>query len=89
MTIAATGHDESLTSVVHHLGFAFLYKGFGSRLVTNIDILTVLHSEGFNNLIALGGVNLAIDHEVGTFITLAADEQPHTKDDTHHYDERH
>ena len=72
VTIAATGHDESLAGVVYHLGLALLNIGFGSSLVAYIDILAVLHSEGFNNLISLRSENLAIDHKVGTIVVFAA-----------------
>ena len=77
VTIAAAGHHESLASVIDDLGLTFLNKDLGSSLVANIDVLTILHSEGFNNLIVVGSENLAIDHEVGSWFTLTAGQNSH------------
>ena len=66
VTVAAARHHKSLASVVHHLGLACFHVGLGTRLVTNIDVLAVLHGKGFYHLITLGCEDLTKDHEVGT-----------------------
>ena len=65
MTVAAAGHHKSLTAIVHHLGLAIFNIGFGTRLVTYIDVFSVLYGKCFYHLIAFGSENLAIDHKVG------------------------
>ena len=88
VSVAAAGHHKTLSAIVHHLGLTLFHKGFGSSLVTYINILAVLHGKGLNNLVTLGGIDLSIDHEVGTVVTLATGKQPHSNHDAHHGDER-
>ena len=88
VAVAAAGHDESLACVVYYLGLAFLNEGLGSSLVAYIDVLAVFHGKGFYYLVAFSGENLAIDHEVGTIIALAAGKHTHASDNTHHCDAR-
>ena len=84
MTIAAARHHKTLSGVIHHLGLSLFHEDFGSRLVTDIDILAVLHSKGFHNLAAVGSEDLAIDHEVGSGLAIAANEHSHADDYAHH-----
>ena len=88
MAVAAAGHHKSLASVVHHLGLALFYKGFGPCLVAHIDVHAVLHGEGFHHLTRFGGKYLAIDHEVGTGFPLATGKRNHAEGDCHHCDAR-
>ena len=64
VTITATGHHKSLGGIVHHLGLACFNKCFDAFLVAYIDILTIFHRKGFDNLIVFGSENLTIDHKV-------------------------
>ena len=53
VTVAAARHHETLTGVIHHLGFASFNKCLGTFLITYIHILTVFYRKGFNDLIVL------------------------------------
>ena len=77
VTITAAWHYKTLVGVVHHFGLTLFHKGFGSRLVAYIDILTVLHGKGFYHVVALGGVNLTIDHEVGSGLAVTTGQYSH------------
>ena len=82
VTVAATRHHKPLPSIVHHLGLSLFNKGFGSCLVAYIDILAVLHGECFYHLIVLRSEDFAIDHKVGTGISLAAGKHTRYDDNT-------
>ena len=88
VTVAAAWYHQPLVGIVHHLGLALFYKGFGSRLVAYIDILAVLHGKGLYHLVALGGVNLAIDHKVGSRFAVATGEHAQSGSHTDGCDER-
>ena len=82
VTVAATGHHKPLPSIVHHLGLSLFNKGFGAFFITYIDILAVLHGKGFYHLIVLRSEDFAIDHKVGTGISLAAGKHTRYDDNT-------
>ena len=77
---------------VAHLGLSIFNVGFSSRLVTYIDVLTVLHSKGFYHLVAFGSEYLVIDYEVGlwgniflTWVVVLRAVDKHTHSDKYAY----
>ena len=86
MTIATTGHHKPLACIVHYLGLTLFDKGFGSRLVANIDVFAILHGKGLYYLVILRCEYLTINHEIGTRLPHAAGKHAHADDDAHQHD---
>ena len=68
VAVTAAGHHKTLACIIDHFGLTCLNIGLSTFLVAYINVLAVFHRKGFNDLIVFGSENLAIDHEVGTFI---------------------
>ena len=80
VAVAAARHHQTFAAVVYHLCLACQDVGFGSLLVTHVNVFTVFHGQRLCHLIVLCGENLAIDHKIGivvygvavVFVVLAA-----------------
>ena len=70
MAVAAGRHHKSLTGMINKLGPSRFNKSFGSLPVADIDVPAVLYGKCFRKLIAFGGEDFTVDHEIGTGLAV-------------------